>query len=187
MERVMRHSSGKRSWPVLSPSSASREASFTQESSGAVPRGLILVSHVDDLLAGGPEGELKKLRTELAQNYEIKGNTLQESGGHLKFLGRSIVADEDGLVWTGDDKHRISLLEEWGMTASSPMDTPATSQEEPSVRETWEPMDHQEATKYRRAVAVINYMAQDRPDLSVAANYLSRRMASPRRGNDKQV
>jgi len=36
-----------------------------------------------------------------------------------------------------------------------------------------------EATRFRRGAARINYMAQDRPDLSVASRILSQGMSSP--------
>ena len=45
-------------------------------------------------------------------------------------------------------------------------------------------MQNLEATKYRRGVARINYLAQDRPDLAVAANLLARSMAHPKVGDE---
>ena len=41
-------------------------------------------------------------------------------------------------------------------------------------------MTHNEATKFRRAAARLNYLALDRPDLGVAAGRLSRCLARPR-------
>ena len=38
------------------------------------------------------------------------------------------------------------------------------------------------ATKVRRGIARINYMAQDRPDLSAAAKAMSQHMSKPREG-----
>ena len=38
------------------------------------------------------------------------------------------------------------------------------------------------ATKVRRGIARINYMAQDRPDLSAAAKTMSQHMSQPREG-----
>ena len=37
----------------------------------------------------------------------------------------------------------------------------------------------EEATLYRRGVAIVNFLAQDRGDLSYASKELSRRMSSP--------
>ena len=150
-------------------------------------RCLTLVSHVDDLLVCGPDAELHVMRAQLAQAYEIKGQTIKEGKGILKFLGRTIKETYASYQWTGDDKHRTKLLDEWSMQQCSSIDTPTTGQEDPSVRETWEPMNGEEAGKFRRAVAMVNYMAQDRPDLGVAANLLSRHMSTPRQGDERQL
>ena len=45
-------------------------------------------------------------------------------------------------------------------------------------------MESEDAKKCRRAVAIVNFMAQDRPDLAVTANVLSRSMARPREGQE---
>ena len=45
-------------------------------------------------------------------------------------------------------------------------------------------MDDTEATNYRRGVARVKCMAQDRLDLSVAARIMSQFMAQPREGDD---
>ena len=46
-------------------------------------------------------------------------------------------------------------------------------------------MSDTDATKYRRGVARVNFMAQDRPDLSVASRLMSQGMSSPREGDEK--
>ena len=48
------------------------------------------------------------------------------------------------------------------------------------TRENVEEVTHNEATKFRRAAARLNYLALDRPDRGVAAGRLSRCMARPR-------
>jgi hypothetical protein len=45
-----------------------------------------------------------------------------------------------------------------------------------------EPLDEEESRKVRRAIARINYMAQDRPDLGVVSRILSQGMATPHAG-----
>ena len=150
-------------------------------------RDVLVVSHVDDLLVGGPEKELLLLRQQLQAKYDVKGSTLKEGHGQLKFLGRIIRAMDDRYEWCGDPKHAETLFSEWGMHDCRPVDTPITELEDPSVRESWEPMDTSEAALYRRTVAIVNYMSQDRPDLGVAANYLSRTMAPPRKGDERHA
>ena len=48
-------------------------------------------------------------------------------------------------------------------------------------------MPKDDATKFRRAVARLNYLALDRPDLCVAAGKLRRCMARPREGDEKRL
>ena len=44
-----------------------------------------------------------------------------------------------------------------------------------------------EATTYRRLVARLNYIAQDRPDIQYATKELCRHMADPRQGDVKAM
>ena len=44
-----------------------------------------------------------------------------------------------------------------------------------------------DATTYRRSAARLNYLAQDRPDIALAANFLARSMAHPRVGDEVRV
>ena len=46
-------------------------------------------------------------------------------------------------------------------------------------------MSKDDAKEFRRCAARLNYMAQDRPDLCVSANLVSRSMAVPRIGDEK--
>ena len=73
------------------------------------------------------------------------------------------------------------MLEEWGLEECNGVATPV-GQERDGENEV--EMQNLEATKYRRGVARINYLAQDRPDLAVAANLLARSMAHPKVGDE---
>ena len=44
-----------------------------------------------------------------------------------------------------------------------------------------------DATTYRRSAARLNYLAQDRPDIAFAANFLARSMALPRVGDEVRM
>ncbi len=48
-------------------------------------------------------------------------------------------------------------------------------------------MEQQDAKLYRRAVARLSDLAQDRPDLAFAANLLARSMATPKVGDEVRV
>ena len=67
------------------------------------------------------------------------------------------------------------------MDQCSEVDTPITKNGQDSFNN-GEELHEEEARRARRAIARINCMAQDRPDISVAARVLSECMAGPREG-----
>jgi hypothetical protein len=143
-----------------------------------------MVTHVDDLLCGGAKADLEWLRKELQKKYEVKGDIMSPKCTQLKFLGRVISSDSEGFYWEEDPKHRRILLEEWGLQDCKGAATPMSAEKDVE-RET--EMETSEGTRYRRAVARVNYLAQDRPDLAVAASVLSRSMAKPMVGDEVRL
>ena len=141
-------------------------------------RDIALVSHVDDLLIGGTSEDLIGARKSIEKKYDIKGTDIENAKDGLKFLGRRIERQEDGYVWSADPKHSEILLDERGLVNANPVSTPVATEND----QDWvaQEMPKDDATKFRRAVARLNYLALDRPDLCVAAAKLSRCMARPR-------
>ena len=91
-------------------------------------------------------------------------------------------------MWSADEKHRNILLEEWGLLEANAVELPMTSGDDDILkREERPPMPPDRATAYRRAVARLNYLGLDRPDVALAANRLSRCMAAPREGDEKPL
>ena len=97
-------------------------------------------------------------------------------------MGKRIERRKDGFLWSADPKHRDILLDECGLANVNPVRTPVAAENDLDwiAREKVEEVTHNEATKFRRAAARLNYLALDRPDLGVAAGRLSRCMARPR-------
>ena len=81
----------------------------------------------------------------------------------------------------GDPKHMKILEKEWDMMHCSMVETPLTKEGQ-DLLDTGEKLDGEMARKVRRGIARINYMAQDRSDLGVAARVLSQHMANPQEG-----
>ena len=82
----------------------------------------------------------------------------------------------------GDTKHVITLLKEWGMEQCKGLATPIGRDEMATLGRDFsgnQLLSEKDATRYRRGAARVNYMAQDRPDLSVASRVLSQGMSSP--------
>jgi hypothetical protein len=100
-----------------------------------------------------------------------------------KFSNRTIRVTDEGIQIMGDEKHAQTLLREWGMGNCKGLDNPVGAKVK-DVLEEKIPMDPDDAWKYRRGTARVNYMAQDRPDLGVAAKMLSQSMADPQMGDE---
>ena len=143
-----------------------------------------MVTHVDDLLCCGPPEALRRVRTELQQKYEVKGEVMEQEVQELRFLGRVITRSEEGFCWQEDPKHRQILLEEWGMSECNGVGTPIAVEKEIMEEEEMPPT---EAKMFRRTAARLNYLAQDRPDLAVAANLLARSMSRPMKNDSIKV
>jgi hypothetical protein len=137
-----------------------------------------VMTHVDDFLVTGSVANTNWFETELCKLFDITSVTL---GKHFekeaKYLNRRIVWTEGGIIIEGDTKHVITLLKEWGMEQCKGLSTPVCKDEVITAGST--ELNEIESTRFRRGAARINYMAQDRPDLSVASRILSQGMSSP--------
>ena len=149
---------------------------------------ITVVAHVDDLLCGGRQVDLEWLRTEMQKKYLIKGKLIQRIGESVNFLGRELRWAASGLEWIHGHKHVERLLKDWGMEQCQPVNTPVVIEKESKEGEPDpEEMTAEDATIYRRAVARVNYLAQDRADLCFVANLMSRTMARPRIGDEVRL
>ena len=153
--------------------------------------GVLIVAHADDCLVLGSRADLVSLRVGLAdEGYEVAGSTLGGVPGdvsELKFLGRTISLTDEGVQWSGDDKHQKSYLEklvaEFGPESaerSSDMGmvkTPGVKRDEGG--EVRVPLSKGQAKAYRGLAALGNYMGQDRPDIGFCCKEISKSMSDP--------
>ena len=131
--------------------------------------GTWLVSDVDDLLIGGTPEDLQWVRESIEKKYPIKGTDIDSTKGGLKFLDRRMERQRDGFMWSADPKHRDVLLDEWGLANTNPVGTPDAAENDLDwiAREKDEEMTHNEATRFRRAAARLNFSALDRALVSM--------------------
>ena len=101
-------------------------------------------------------------------------------------MNRVIKLTTCGIQIEGDPKHVEILVKEWQMENSNSVDTPMTS-ELTQLTSNRPLMNEVEAKSYRRAVARVNYMAQDRCDLSAASKSMSQSMPCPKAGDEMLV
>ena len=144
---------------------------------------VIVVVHVDDFLATGDGKSLEVLYRELSKKFEIKRKVLSmEDERETTYLNRTLRVSERGVEIIGDAKHSDILQKEWGLQESSKeVNTPSLKELEDN-NNAGEELQGEMATKVRRGIARVNYMSQDRPDLSAAAKAMSQHMSQPREG-----
>ena len=142
-------------------------------------RDLQLVVHVDDIACLGEPQNLEWFRKELARLVECKASVLGPGDGErleVNYLGRRIRWTETGIHYEHDERHVRSALETAEMSTSKPVTTPGSKEMQDDNAEDLKP---EEAAVYRRVTAIINYISQDRPDLSYAIKECARKMSSP--------
>jgi hypothetical protein len=149
-------------------------------------RDIRVIAHVDDFLCTGDEVQMDWLYKELSLEYDLKVQKVSGDSRHnqeAKFLNRTIRVTNEGIQIKGDEKHAQILLREWDMENCKGLDNPVGAKVKEVIEEKI-PMGPDDAWKYRRGTARINYVAQDRPDLGVAAKMLSQSMADPQKGDE---
>ena len=153
-----------------------------------VEKDIKVLAHVDDFLCTGELSHLQWILRELSKEFEMTHEVLGPGHGEkreVKFLGRLIQWKQTGLAYQGDPSHARILLDEWQMDQSRPVGTPGIAEEKHDKIPELEAkkLSPEAAKTYRRAAARLNYMAQDRADLSFAAKEASRGMSSPSEGD----
>ena len=150
---------------------------------------VLVVGHVDDLMCVGPRIGLDTFLAKLMPIYDLTSTFLGPGPGEEqegKFFCRSICWRSYGLTWTGDVKLGNEALQEWDMSNSFGLETPGMIDEyDVSSHENAEFMSKEEAAKYRRTAAKLNYLPLDNPMNACASNEASRSMSSPKQGEDK--
>ena len=153
------------------------------------------VVHVDDFLLCGPRWALDEARRGIEAQYEIKSQVIGPDGDEARegrFLGRCIRWTNEGLQYEADPKHAQTLLTVTDMVGCKPLNTPGISHESKEVREELErleqvPLKPEQSKTYRASAALLNYMAQDRMDLTHCSKELSRGMSSPTQADAQRL
>ena len=94
---------------------------------------------------------------------------------------------KDGIEWVGDRKLVEAFLKRAGaqdVKSVGAVDTPGVKHDRNEDAPLLEPSA---STLHRSLVALLNYISQDRPDLSFSAKELSQTMARPRVGDDQGI
>ena len=96
----------------------------------------------------------------------------------MRILNRIVTWTDEGVRYEGDQRHVEIGLEELGlMEGSRSVSTP--SEKEKITEEGGKELDREESRLYRGLVARLNYLAQERSDITCSVKELSREMAKP--------
>ena len=116
----------------------------------------------------------------MRERYEIKLRGVLGPGisddKEISLLNRIVRWIEAGIEYEPDPRHAEILIEQLGLSGAKPVSTPGIKESSDDLPE---PLPEADVTTYRSMVARLNYLAQDRPDLSYASKELSRHMSAP--------
>ncbi|CAH9126355.1 unnamed protein product [Cuscuta epithymum] len=131
----------------------------------------ILIVYVDDIIITGDfHEETQSLKKKLAAEFEVK-----DLGDLKYFLGMEIARSKEGII-VSQRKYVLDLLQETGMSACKPADTPIDSNQKLGDVRDGVPVNVQQ---YQRLVGRLIYLAHTRPDIAFAVSMVSQFMHCP--------
>ena len=151
--------------------------------------GVTIVAHVDDFLVLGTEMQLRELIASLQAEYECTGRILgrgKDVQPELKFLGRTITLEQNGIAWEGNKRHVKSFFEKLSeefMDVEEGKKSRLKGAKTPGVKQDHLPeiisLNPVKSKAYRGLVALANFVAQDMADIGYAAKEVSKHMSEP--------
>ena len=119
------------------------------------------------------------MKTELEKKFGLATQIIGPGQSGI-YLGRKILREADGLSIEGENKFIDTMILDWELAKSCGLSTPGCNEDK---RESGgdEELRPRLTTACRRSAALANYMAQDRPDISLVSKEVSRGMACPTR------
>ena len=130
-----------------------------------------LIVYVDDMVVSGNDLDGRKaLQSYLSSEFKMKDLD------HLKyFLGNEVSIYDKG-IFLSQSKYALDLLQEIGMSACQPADTPVEERLKLCVETNQEPVDK---GRYQRLIGRLMHLAHTRPDLTYALSIGSQFMHNP--------
>ncbi|KAJ0455580.1 putative RNA-directed DNA polymerase [Helianthus annuus] len=130
-----------------------------------------LIIYVDDMIiTGNDEEEMKKLKTNLFMEFEMKDL------GRLKyFLGIEVLRSKQG-IFICQKKYILDLLAETGMIDCKPASTPMIANQKLFMEKDGKLTDKE---RYQRIVGKLIYLSHTRPDIAYAVGVVSQFMHQP--------
>jgi hypothetical protein len=138
---------------------------------------LLVVCHVDDLMAVGPEAEVQSFFNELQKHLAIK--IVGQFGDRwIKYLGKEWRTTTGGFLVRTPRSYLDSLLEVTGLSNAKGVNTPGSSQRAPKDSDE-EPLEEGLYQQFRTALGKLLWISHERCDVSFAVKELSREATKP--------
>ena len=122
------------------------------------------------VVTGNDPEERKALQSYLSSEFEMKDL------GHLKYFLEIEVSRSDKGIFLSQRKYALDLLQEFGMSACQPTDTPVEEGLKLCVKTNQVPINK---GRYQRLVGRLMYLAHARSDLAYALSIVSQFMHNP--------
>ena len=143
--------------------------------------------HGDDYVSTAMPEQLEWLKGQFEKKYIIKTHWLGPGGQHsreIKILNRIVGWDNvKGITFEADPRHAEIIIKQLKLEDAKAVSTLGTKEEGRTKTDCEERLEEDQASQYRAIIARCNYIFLDRPDLSLAAKELARRMAKPTKGD----
>ena len=137
--------------------------------------------HVDDVISTGTAENLEWLQEQLKKQYELKTQMIGEWHDHSGvYLGREIRWTSEGFEWRPNVEQIHKIIEAYGLQDGNSTNMPLTNTM--LNMEFGNPMSPEDASVFRSMAARANYVAQYRPDLSLATAVAASQMGTPHEG-----
>ena len=151
-----------------------------------------LTCHGDDFVIIATEEAIHWLIKEMEKVYELKSTILgpeERNKRELRIPNRTVSWTKEGMQYEGDQRHAEVMIQELGLENQKPLSTPGAPEIMAEIEKEEEVKDKEELHRqareegpdrlYRALAARMNYMAQDRLDLTFASNWSSQFMSQP--------
>jgi histone deacetylase 1/2 len=134
---------------------------------------IFVLIYVDDIIvASSCHDATSALLRDLQKEFALK-----DLGDAHYFLGIEVKKISDGLLLT-QEKYTTDILKRVGMLTCKPTNTPMSTSEKLSAHE-GDPLEVEDATRYRSIVGALQYLTLTRPDISFSVNKVCQFLHAP--------
>jgi hypothetical protein len=146
-------------------------------------RDLSVEVHGDDFTFSGVDEDLDWIEGLMKGWFEVKVRARlgpdETDDKEITILGRLVRWEMEGISYQADPKHRENILEKFGLGKDSKGLTVNGKVEEQEEED--EELAGEEATEFRASAALLNFTAQDSPDIQFPTKEVCREMSKPTR------